>query len=72
MKVSFFVEFEIGQIVYITTDKDQSPAMVTGYVFTGSNNEIMYELTQGYITVNKWFSTIELSKLKDYIITSTN
>lgn len=70
--VEFEIEFERGSIVYIRTDTKQSPCMVTGFIFSGYENEVYYELGQGEVTLPKYFCSMELSKTKDTVLTTTN
>lgn len=51
-------KYEIGETVYLVTDKEQLQRMVTG--ICQKNGYILYELSQG--TGSCWASDIEISK----------
>lgn len=70
--ISFEVEFRIGDLVYIVTDKEQDPKMIDGYVYNGPRNEVLYILVSGTYTIDKYFYSRELSKERNVILTSTN
>lgn len=61
-------KFDIGDIVYLKTDKDQSPRMITGFLV--GPMALSYRVACG--TVDAWQYGIELSKEKDVILSTTN
>lgn len=70
--IVFESEFERGEVVYITTDKEQLPRFISGILYIGDDTECCYELRQGERAMSNWFSKAELSRTKDIILTSTN
>lgn len=61
-------KFEIKQIVYLKTDTEQKPRIVTG--IRVQKDDICYELSSGTdVSVNYDF---EISETKDILITSDN
>lgn len=50
-------KYDFGQMVYLITDKDQLPRMITGLLIKPTH--IMYEISQG--TQSCWAAAIELS-----------
>jgi hypothetical protein len=62
-------EFSIGDVVYLKTDTDQKPRLVTA-IKVISGNVVLYEVTQAtYVTGHYDY---ELSYSKDYSLTSIN
>lgn len=61
-------KFEIGQIVYSKTDKDQLARIVTGICHRSGH--ILYEVACG--TGGAWFNDYELSAEKNVLITTNN
>lgn len=57
-------EFTYGQIVYLRTDPEQLPRIVTGVVTRGQN--VLYELSCG--THEGIYNTIEISEEKNVLI----
>jgi len=72
IQICFYAEFHLYDIVYLITDKEQLPRMITGYFYGGTRNEVMYELTCGAYIMDKWFSASEISYNRDVILSSTN
>ena len=60
--------FEIADIVYLKMDKEQLARMVTG-ILIGPNG-LTYRIANGIS--DTWQLQIELSKEKDFILTTTN
>jgi len=56
--------FALGQLVYLTTDQEQLPRMVTAYRVTA--REVFYELSWGDST--SLFSEIEISDTKNILL----
>lgn len=61
-------KFEFGQIVYIKTDQDQKPRMVTSILV--KPGYIEYQLNLG--TDWSWHPEFAISDEKDVLITTTN
>jgi hypothetical protein len=61
-------KFNFGDIVYLKTDPDQRPRIVTR--FSVGATSMTYELTCG--TVCSWHLDFEISTEKDVLITTTN
>ena len=64
MRLTIDVEFRIGDIVYLFTDPDQSPRMVTAFLYRG--NFVSYELSCG--TQETYHNGIEISKEKNLFV----
>lgn len=60
--------YEFGQTVYLKTDVEQKPRMVTGFLIRPIS--CTYELTQG--TQISWHYDFEISTEKDVMATTTN
>jgi len=56
--------FEFGEIVYLKTDKDQYPRIVTG--FTVNPNGILYRL--GVMHIESTHYELEITKEKQYYV----
>lgn len=67
MKKWIELEFEVGNVTYLITDKDQSKRIVTGILMRP--NGITYELTCGVST--SWHYSFEISSTAD-VLTKTN
>tara|TARA_R110000772_G_scaffold13252_1_gene39550 strand:+ start:83 stop:286 length:204 start_codon:yes stop_codon:yes gene_type:complete len=61
-------KFELKQIVYLCTDIEQRPRIVTGFMYRGSY--LVYELASGMDSSAHYES--EISEDKDILITTTN
>jgi len=61
-------EFNLGDIVYLITDTEQLPRMVTGILFTADHIE--YYLTSG--TDETKHLAIEINSDRDILITTNN
>lgn len=61
-------EFNIVQVVYLKTDKDQLPRIITAIKIVPEG--LMYELSQG--PNNSWHYGFELSETVDLMLTTTN
>ena len=61
-------KFELKQIVYLCTDIEQRPRIVTGFMYRGSY--IVYELACSMDSSAHYES--EISEDKDILITTTN
>ena len=59
-------EFDIKQVVYLKTDIEQKPRIVTGLLV--SETSIVYELSCGDHTCNSFH--FEISDVKDVLISS--
>jgi hypothetical protein len=68
MIITVSVEFNIGEVLYLKTDKEQAPRILIGYQIYG--NVVMYEVI--CINLISTHYTFELSRTKDVILTSTN
>jgi hypothetical protein len=61
--------FNIGDIVFLKTDKDQSPRIVTAIIlYEGSR--VNYRINSG--TTETWHTECEITLEKDVLITTTN
>lgn len=60
--------YELGDVVYLKTDKDQLPRIV--YCFKVFPNEILYECACGTTTSSHY--EFELSKEQNVILSTTN
>lgn len=58
-------KFSFGQIVYLKTDKDQLPRMVTK-MQVNSNMSVIYELSCG--TQDTWHFAIEIAEERDTLL----
>lgn len=47
MRYTIETTFKFGDIVYLNTDPDQLPRMVTGFVLAGSIRNILYQVVCG-------------------------
>lgn len=65
MIVTIEIEFEIGQVVYLKTDTDQTPRMVTQIAISGSGG-LLYRLTCG--TNESFHYEIEISAEKNLVM----
>jgi hypothetical protein len=61
-------ENELGDIVYLKTDVNQYPRMVTAFKYSGGG--ITYQLSSG--TLDCWHFGIEVSKTRDGLLKSEN
>lgn len=61
-------KFEFGQIVYLKTDINQSPRIVTSFKVTPDG--IVYCLQSG--TVETWHYSLEISEEKDILVKVNN
>jgi hypothetical protein len=61
-------KYDFGEIVYLKTDKEQSPRIV--YCFKVYQNEILYELACGTQTSSHY--EYEISKEPNVILATTN
>lgn len=68
MKKWIELDFEVGQVVYLTTDKDQSKRIVTGILMRP--NGVTYELTCG--TTTSWHYAFEASVNQDIVIKTSS
>lgn len=60
-------KFDLGQIVFIKTDKEQQPRMIIG--ITVRPTGLLYELNFG--SNSSWHFEIEISDEKDILLTTT-
>lgn len=60
-------KYEIGQIVYLKTDREQYPRIVTA--IAQRQGTVLYELSYG--TSDAWHYDFEISVDKDVLITTT-
>lgn len=63
------IEFEIGQTVYLKTDKEQHGRMVTG-ITLGPNRSVTYCLASG--TTASWHYGIEIDDERDIVKATTS
>jgi hypothetical protein len=68
-KNSHKLEFHIEQIVYLKTDKEQVPRIVTG-ISLRPLNSVTYCLAQN--TAESWHYGFEISEERDVILCTTN
>lgn len=61
-------EFEIGQTVYLRTDKDQAPRIITAIII--KPGALLYELGSG--AVSTWHYGFEVSVDVDVLKTTNN
>lgn len=61
--------FEIGQTVYLKTDKEQAERLVVGILVRPEG--LLYDLAYGSQDT-RYFREIEISLEKDVLITTTN
>lgn len=61
-------KFNFGDIVYLKTDPDQRPRIVT--TFSVGVSSILYELSCG--TITSWHRDFEMTAEKDVLLTTTN
>ena len=61
--ITFIIEYEYGDLVYLKTDPEQLQRMITGY--TNRNGHITYELSLGIQT--SWHVGIEISTEKVFV-----
>jgi len=59
--------YQIGEVVYLKTDEDQQPRMITGIVLR-PNNTVLYYLTNS--TTETSHFDIEISREKSLIFTT--
>lgn len=57
-------QYEVADIVYLITDTDQRPRMVTGFEITGAEHQLKYVLALGCI--DSPHLGIEISTEKNY------
>lgn len=62
-------KFEIGDTVYQKTDTNQHPRIITRFC-VNPEGVVTYELYSG--SVNSWHYDFEISREKDYSLTTTN
>ncbi|MDJ0367393.1 hypothetical protein QMK33_19770 [Hymenobacter sp. H14-R3] len=62
-------EFEIGQMVYLRTDSDQLPRLVTALIYR-AGGYMTYELSHG--TATSWHNALEFTLEKDVLAATTN
>lgn len=62
-------EFFIGDTVYLKTDADQKPRMITGYTLR-PNGAVSYMLTCGEFEYSHY--GVEISAERDILIVTTN
>jgi len=62
-------EFQIQQIVYLRTDKEQVPRFVTG-ISLRPFNSVIYRLTQN--TTETWHYGFEISDERDVMLCTSN
>lgn len=60
-------KYDIGEIVYLKTDKEQSERIITAIMWTEG---IRYELKSGI--VSNWHYEFEITVEKNVLITTTN
>ena len=60
----FESEYSFGEVVYLTTDKDQLPRIVTSIQFTKGST--LYQLSCG--ASSSWHYGIEISKTKNAVV----
>ena len=63
------IEFKIGQTVYLKTDKEQSPRVVTGISLKPSNS-VIYCLSQNI--TETWHYGFEISDEKNILLSFSN
>lgn len=62
--------FEIGEIVFLKTDRDQIPRIVFGFDVSGGINQIIYRLAAGTLVSNHY--DFEISREPNVILITTN
>jgi hypothetical protein len=62
-------EYSMGEIVYLITDKEQSPRQIIS-ITIGANDAILYRVMSG--TIDTYHFEVELSRVKDIMLTTTN
>jgi hypothetical protein len=67
--IKHLFEFQVGHIVYLKTDTEQAPRIVTGITLRPQGT-IVYGLTHN--TAETWHYAIEISSEKDIILCTTN
>ena len=60
---NFDIEYKIGDLVYLVTDVEQYPRMITG-IGLRANNNVTYCLALG--AIESWHYPIEISAEKDF------
>jgi len=63
------IEFKIKEVVYLNTDKEQKPRLVTGITLRPFNS-VTYGLTEN--TCESWHYGFEISKERDVILATSN
>jgi len=63
------IEFKIKETVYLLTDKEQKPRLVTGIQLRPFNS-VTYGLTEG--TNETWHYGFEINKERDVILATSN
>lgn len=69
MILTLDVPFDLGQIVYLVTDKDQAPCIITGFKLNIGGQILV--IVQRSITETVHF-VCELSATKDILLETTN
>lgn len=60
MNKSVVVEYVYGDKVYLLTDNEKQPRIVTGFKCVGPHDEIQYEVC--CFTTADWFYSVELEE----------
>ena len=60
--------YTFGDIVYLRTDPDQFPRIVTGIMV--KENYVAYELS--FVDVKSWHNTVEISSERDIVKATSN
>lgn len=63
------LEFEIGQIVYLKTDKEQRPKIITGITLRQFNC-VLYGLTEN--STETWHYYFEIINERDILLATSN
>lgn len=63
MSRSYKFEFEIGETVYLKTDTEQHPRIITGINIT--ENGVIFRIM--FVTTESWHYGFEMSKDRDII-----
>lgn len=66
MVLTIEVKYEVGQIVYLKTDPEQSPRIVYGYYFDNKGIDILYRLASGINTSQHY--DFEITEEKDVLV----
>lgn len=70
MKITFEIQLEIGEVVYLKTDREQLPRFVVGYIIRPQES-IVYDLQSGGESVTSHYA-FEISKEINVLLNSTN